>query len=166
MDSLDKGAGAPATGETWVVASTSGVKVRKTSSPDGSVLGVLGLGSVITVTKQVRNGPDDLRGYVTSAKLGEGSWGQTDGGWCTLIYCVKGTPSKWVVTASVGLNLRRKADVNSAREALLPLNTQLTVTDIVKNGDYTWGRVAYAKAPDNEYWMDMGWVALEYCKKA
>jgi len=165
MDSLEK-AGAAA-GETWVVASTSGVNMRKSADASSSVLGVLGLGSVIVVSKQVRNG-EDVRGYVSSAKPGEGSWGKTDGGWVNLSPCCKGSPTKWVVaTNSSNLNLRKKADVNSSIMGKLPKGTSLTVTTIEKKSDYTWGFVAYAYSKDrNEYWMREGWVALEYCKKA
>ena len=153
---------AAATGETWVVASTSGVKVRKGAGSEAT-LGVLGLGSEITVTKTQKAG-DTTWGYVSAAKAATGSWGTTTGGWVTLDPCCKGAPTKWVVTAS-SLNLRKKADVNSARLAQLPKDTKVTVTTIVKQGGYTWGAVAYAKAPNDEYFMREGWVALEYCKK-
>jgi len=164
MDKCECGCGcAPAAGETWVVASTSGVSVRKTADPGSGVLGALGLGSEITVTQQVRSG-EDFRGYVSASKPGEGTWGKTEG-WVNLLPCCKGTPSKWVVTAS-SLNVRREPDANSARINSLPTNTKVTVTTIKKGGDYTWGFVAYAKKPNNEYHMRDGWVALEHCKKA
>ena len=158
MDSLDKSAG-----ETWVVASTSGVNVRKSSDAGSSILGAFGLGSVIRVTQKVRNG-DDVRGYAACAKPGAGTWGKTEG-WVTLEPCCKGTPSNWVVTAS-SLNLRKSADAASKSLGLLPKNTQVTVTTIEKKESYTWGRVAYAHMPNDEWHMREGWVALEYCKKA
>jgi len=172
MDSLDKRRPSPPSppspppAETWVVASTSGVNVRKSVDPTSSILGALGLGSVIEVSKEVRNG-DDHRGYATCTKPGDGTWGKTEG-WVNLVPCCKGTPSKWVVaTSGSNLNIRKNADVNSSIMGKLPNGTKLTVTEIKKNGDYTWGFVAYAYSKaNNEYWMREGWVALEYCKKA
>ena len=153
---------AAAANETWVVASTSGVNLRKSATTGSSVLGVLALGSTITVSKKAQGGGVSW-GYVSSAKPAKGSWGKSSGGWVSLDPCMQGSPTKW--TAQNSLNLRGKADAKSSRLALLPKNTTVVVTTIVKQGGYTWGRVAYAKAPNNEYWMRMGWVALDYCKK-
>jgi len=150
-------------GEPYVVASTSGVKTRKGPGTGHTQLGALGLGSVVSITKI---SPDGEWGYAASAQLGDGSWGTTSGVWINLEPCVKGTPTKWVVTTSSGLNLRANADVGSTRQAVLPKDTSLTVTTIEKKGDYTWGFVAYAYSKErNEYWMSEGWVALDYCKQ-
>ena len=147
-------------GEPWVVSSTSGVKLRKGPGSDEQI-GALGLGATVYVTKQSEDGK---WGWVASSEGGSGSWGKTSGGWINLEPCCKGIPSKWAVTAS-SLNLRQKADVASKSLALLPKNTQLTVTTQKKNGDYTWGFVAYAQKPNDEWHMREGWVALEHCKK-
>ena len=148
---------------TWVVASTSGVNLRKTASASGKVLGALGLGSTIEVSKTSKDKWGDTWGYVESSKKATGSWGTIKGGWVNLAPCCKGTPSKWTTTAKV--NIRKSADATSKSMGLLPKNSKLTVTTIKKAGGYTWGFVAYAKDPGDIYYMREGWVALEYCKK-
>jgi len=148
--------------EPYVVASTSGVKMREGASTSTYELGFLGMGSVAHVTEKSKDGK---WGYVSAVKLDGDSYGVTTGGWIWLDYCVKGLPSKWVITTSSNLNLREKADATSKSLALLPTGTELTITMIEKKNGYTWGRVAWAKAPSDEYWMREGYVALEYCKK-
>ena len=145
MDNLDK-----ATGENWVVASTSGVNVRKGAGTNHAIVGSLALGAAANVTKVSE---DSQWGYVPAS-----------GGWIWLEPCCKGAPSSWVVTAS-SLNLRGKADETSKSLAMLPKNTRVTVTAIAKK-NFTWGQVAYAQKPDGEWHMREGWVALDYCKKA
>jgi uncharacterized protein YgiM (DUF1202 family) len=152
---------APVQGAPYVVASTSGVKVRGGPGTDTAWLGALGLGSVAYVSKKSADGK---WGYVTSAKTTTDSWGKTSEGWIPLEFCCKGAPSKWVVTANT-LNIRKSADVNSARVGQLPKDTRVTVTSIVKSGGYTWGFAAYAKDPNDVYYMSEGWVALEYCRE-
>jgi len=147
--------------EPYVVASTSGVKTRKGPGTNYAQTGALGLGSVAHITKK---SPDGEWGYASAAELGDGSWGTTGGIWINLEPCVKGIPTKWVVTATT-LNLRKNADENSQSMAKLPKDTKLTVTTIEKKKDYTWGFVAYAKDPSNVWYMSEGWAALEYCAK-
>ena len=148
--------------EPYVVASTSGVKARKGSGTNTDEMGFLGMGSVAHITKK---SPDGKWGYVAAVSLDGDSWGETSGVWIYLDYCVKGLPTKWVVTASSSLNLRKSADANSQSLAKLPKDMSLTITTIEKKNGYTWGRVAWAKAPSDEYWMREGWVALEYCRE-
>jgi len=150
-------------GEPYIIASTSGVKTRKGPGTDYAQLGALGLGSVATITKK---SPDGEWGYAAAAQLGDGSWGTTSDVWINLDPCVKGTPTKWVsATGSSNLNVRKAADVNAPIWGKLPNGTSMTVAAIEKNGDYTWGFVAYAKEPGGTYHMREGWAALEYCKK-
>lgn len=156
MDSLNKAC------EPYVVASTSGVKGRKGPGTNTDEMGFLGLGSVAHITEKSKDGK---WGYVSAAVPDGDCWGESRGMWIYLDYCVKGLPTKWVVTAS-SLNLRKKADETSPSLAKLPKDTGVTVTTMEKKGNYTWGRVAWAKAPNDEYWMREGYVALEYCKKA
>jgi len=148
--------------EPYVVASTSGVKLRKGAGTNTDEMGFLGMGSVAHVTEKSQDGK---WGYVAAVKLDGDCWGDGDGGWIWLDYCVKGRPSKWVVTTSSNLILREKADANSKSLALLPTGTELTIGTIEKKNGYTWGRVAWAKKPTDEYFMREGYVALEYCKK-
>jgi hypothetical protein len=157
MDSLDKAC------EPYVVSSTSGVKARKGPGTNTDEMGFLGLGSVAHITEKSKDGK---WGYVGAAVVDGDSWGESSGVWIYLDYCVPGLPSKWVVTAGVGLHLRKKADTTSQSLALLPKDTGVTVTMIEKKNGYTWGRVAWAKKPDDEWHMREGYVALEYCKKA
>jgi len=147
--------------EPYVVASTSGVKLREGAGTNTYELGFLGMGTVAHVTEKSKDGK---WGYVAAVNLDGDSYGVTTGGWIWLDYCVKGLPTKWIVTADV-LNLRKSADANSQSLAKLPKDTGLTITTIEKKNGYTWGRVAWAKAPSDEYWMREGYVALEYCKK-
>jgi len=149
--------------EPYVVASTSGVSARQ--GPTGmktDEMGFLGMGSVAHITQKSQDGK---WGYVAAADLHGDSRGTTTGVWVYLGYCVKGLPTKWVVTTSSNLNLREKADASSRSLTLLPTGTELTITTIEKKNGYTWGRVAWAKQPNDEYWMREGYVALDYCKK-
>jgi len=148
--------------EPYVVASTSGVRARKGAGTNTDEMGFLGLGSVAHITAKSQDGK---WGYVSAAVVDGDSWGESSGVWIYLDYCVKGLPTKWVVTASVGLNLRKSADANSQSLALLPKDTGLTVTTMEKKNGYTWGRVAWARKPNDEWHMREGYVALEYCKK-
>jgi len=152
---------AEAADETWVVCSTSGINLRNSASTSSNVLGVFGLGSVVVISRKTQAGGLTW-GYVTSAMPGIGSWGKSSGGWLCLDYCMKGNPTNWVAQSNI--NLRSRADVNSTRLALLPKGTMIVVTETVKKGGNTWGRVAYAKSSNNEYWMRNGWVALDHCK--
>ena len=149
-------------GEPYVVATTSKVNARSGPGSDYENVGALGTGSVVYVTKKSDNGK---WGYVAASRpAGEETWGETSACWVSLSYCVAGSPSRWLTTAG-SLHLRKDADVNSCSLAKLPKGTQVTVTEMVKQGGYTWGRVAYAKDPGDEWYMREGWVALEYCVK-
>ena len=148
--------------EPYVVSSTSGVKLRKGPGTNTDELGFLGMGSVAHVTEKSKDGK---WGYVSAVNLDGDCWGEGSGGWIWLDYCVKGLPSRWVVTTSSNLNLREKMDPASKSLAKLPKDTALTITTIEKKNGYTWGRVAWAQEPSEVYHMREGYVALEYCKK-
>jgi SH3-like domain-containing protein len=137
----------------FVVASTSGVRVRSGPGTNHPQVGSVRLGAVVQITRLSSCGQ---WGYIPPSRPIEG--------WIFLDPLVPGNPTNWVVNVN-SLNLRQRADVNSGVIARLPRNTQVTVTDTVKRGGFTWGRVAYARMPNNEWYMRMGWVALDHCRR-
>lgn len=130
------------------VTASAGLNIRKGAGTNFVKNGLLKKNTVVTIVEEGAGKGADLWG-----KLADGR------GWISLDYTekVKGFAKyKVKVTASSGVNIRKGAGTNYAKNGALKKNSVVTiVSERTGTGATLWGELE----------IGAGWIALDYCKK-
>lgn len=151
---------APETGEKWRIKSSTGVRLRTGTDTDSRIVAVIPYNQTFTVSMK-----RECDGFL---------WGKTKfsgiEGWCVLDYAdyISGNAEteviededrfeKWTITSDTGVNLRYNYGTGNRVLDVIPYETEITVYETIKEGEFLWGRT--------EYNGNVGWCVLNYAKK-